>query len=548
MKRIIRSSVPFIIAGTMLTGVSFGQVDTDTTTDGSTNITEPSEEEKVEADRIKTLKERGMSAGKSEAEALAQRHAEKHFFSDQTADPTREGLKSDIDIIAKYYLHFQEPEYRDAFLEKFKEYYPTAYNEEFIRLERENEDKLYERAKTDGIDIGTKVGSTRAVMDFVEGKTNSWKRAYDEFIAEKSLDKRYYLYNEPSWYGPIFKDWFKAYFNGIYTATYMDSNMASATGNILYRKLSGLGDVVTFQDHKVDVTDGELQSSRVKTVELSIPKAAFYNDTYIGIQKEKNTFGKNAGGYEPVTDIYTVTVNNSNDNVKLREDITLTFDYFGSERVGIYEWKNGSWKYITTLQDEQKEDQLEGLVSAVIPKGVDYGGGQYALFIDEGFNQFTDIQMSWAREEIFNYLRRAYIFGYGDNTFRPERNITRAEFLTISGRVLNWNVSNSRETISFNDRDSFGIYEDVINYASSKNYIYGYPDGSFKPDEHITYREIEWLMGRITMTDPFKWSYFSDIMKYDKFKYSPSNDSMDKKIMRDEAVFMYYTLEKEGKI
>lgn len=545
MKRLANKAVSAILAGTMMVSVPINALAADTSTTATDDKTEA---EKEEEERIKTLVERGENAGKSEAEALANRHAEVHFFSAQSADPTRDSLKSDAAIIAKYYLNYQEAEYRNAFLNKFKEYYPTAYTEKFISLEKENEENLYERAKADGSNMGTKAGGTRAVMDFVEGRTNNWQRAYNEFIAEESLEARYFLNNEPSWYGPTFKDWFKAEFNKTYTGTYMDANMETATGNMTYKKLSGLGDVITFQDTAFNIADGSVGASKVKMVELSIPQGAFYNDTYIGIEKEKDSFGDSSGKYKPVTSVYSVTVDNSKDNVALREDLTLTFDYYGTDRVGIYEWANGKWRYLNTLQDEQREGQAVGLVSTIIPKGTNYSGGKYALFIDEDFSHFKDIQMSWAKEEIFSYLRRGYVLGYGDDTFKPERKITRGEFLIIASRIFDWDVKDSAANVYFWDSNKFGFYKDYVNYAASNGYVSGYPDGSFRPWENISYVEIEWLMKRLIGDKNFSWKYFADTMKYEKYKYSPGNDNMNAKIMRDEAVFMFYTLEKQGKI
>lgn len=556
MKRLANKAVSAILAGTMVMSAPMAVLAAETSGDNAD--TELTEEEKEE-ERIKTLVERGERAGKEEAEKLAKRHAEDHFVTSQTADPTREGPANDAEIIAKYYLNFQEVEYRAAFLEKFKEFYASTYNEEYIRLERENEEDLYKIAKEDGIEIGDRVGSARAVMDFVDGRTNDWNRAYNEIIAEKSLEDRYYLWNQPDWYRKTFKDWFKANFNKTYSETYTKANMETVRGNTVYKKISGLGDVVMFEDSEFNAVDGALEVGKLKSVELSVPKASFYDETYIGISREKNTFRKNTGGYEPVTDVYTVTVNNQADNVKLRENLVLTFNYHGSDRVGIYEWHNGKWRYLNTVKDEQREEidsevigeedrSKAGLVSTIIPKGTDYSGGKYALFIDEDFSHFKDIQMSWAKEEIFSYLRRGYVLGYGDDTFKPERKITRGEFLIIASRIFDWDVKGSAANVYFGDKDGFGYYKDYVNYAASNGYVTGYPDGTFRPWDNISYSEIEWLMKRLIDDKNFNWKYFADIMKHEKYKYSPSNDNMNAKIMRDEAVFMFYTLEKQGRI
>ncbi|MDR1132268.1 MAG: S-layer homology domain-containing protein, partial [Oscillospiraceae bacterium] len=51
--------------------------------------------------------------------------------------------------------------------------------------------------------------------------------------------------------------------------------------------------------------------------------------------------------------------------------------------------------------------------------------------------QFTDISGHWAAAEILATAHSGWIVGYEDGTFRPENNITRAEAITLTNRVLN---------------------------------------------------------------------------------------------------------------
>jgi hypothetical protein len=50
---------------------------------------------------------------------------------------------------------------------------------------------------------------------------------------------------------------------------------------------------------------------------------------------------------------------------------------------------------------------------------------------------FNDIDNHWGKEYITKLNELGYINGYGDGTFRPDANITRAEFVTIIARMLN---------------------------------------------------------------------------------------------------------------
>ncbi len=54
-----------------------------------------------------------------------------------------------------------------------------------------------------------------------------------------------------------------------------------------------------------------------------------------------------------------------------------------------------------------------------------------------GENKFTDVAGHWAEKYIVEAVAYNWINGYEDNTFRPEQNITRAETATLINRVLN---------------------------------------------------------------------------------------------------------------
>ncbi len=55
----------------------------------------------------------------------------------------------------------------------------------------------------------------------------------------------------------------------------------------------------------------------------------------------------------------------------------------------------------------------------------------------EAENKFTDVAGHWAEKEIYEAAEYGWIRGYEDNTFRPDRFITRAEAMTMINRVLN---------------------------------------------------------------------------------------------------------------
>lgn len=85
----------------------------------------------------------------------------------------------------------------------------------------------------------------------------------------------------------------------------------------------------------------------------------------------------------------------------------------------------------------------------------------------------------------------AYIFGYEDNTIRPENDITRAEVATIFYRLL---TDESREAYRTTDHDFTDVSADAwhvepVATLANAGLLAGYEDGSFRPDAPITRAE-----------------------------------------------------------
>ena len=92
----------------------------------------------------------------------------------------------------------------------------------------------------------------------------------------------------------------------------------------------------------------------------------------------------------------------------------------------------------------------------------------------------------------------AYIEGYGDDTVRPENNITRAEIATIFYRLL---TDGSREQYktsvnSFSDVNKGDWYNTAVSTMANAGVMDGYPDGTFRPDAAITRAELAAVVSR----------------------------------------------------
>ena len=79
------------------------------------------------------------------------------------------------------------------------------------------------------------------------------------------------------------------------------------------------------------------------------------------------------------------------------------------------------------------------------------------------------------------------ITGYPDGTFKPNNPISRAEFAAIASRFDQLKTGLS---LPFNDVGAGHWAYDVIASAADKGWVNGYPDGSFKPENKITRAEV----------------------------------------------------------
>lgn len=112
-------------------------------------------------------------------------------------------------------------------------------------------------------------------------------------------------------------------------------------------------------------------------------------------------------------------------------------------------------------------------------------------FAAEGVvSKFTDIPANaWYLDELSYAVEHGYISGTSANTFSPDAQVTRAQFVTILGRMLN--VDTSLYTSSkFDDVDVSSWYGPYVSWASEMGYVNGYSSSEFGPGNSITVEQM----------------------------------------------------------
>ena len=103
--------------------------------------------------------------------------------------------------------------------------------------------------------------------------------------------------------------------------------------------------------------------------------------------------------------------------------------------------------------------------------------------------RFSDVESSyWANQYVQSLTQKNVISGFPDGTFRPDAEMTRAQFASVlAGAFLRNDV---RDPITFRDVPADHWAAGVISQAYSKGWLSGYPDGTFGLNQPITRLEV----------------------------------------------------------
>ncbi len=134
------------------------------------------------------------------------------------------------------------------------------------------------------------------------------------------------------------------------------------------------------------------------------------------------------------------------------------------------------------------------------------------------FYDFTEYDLDHSDTE---FVHKAYVNGYPDGTIGADKNITRAEVVALLYNILYDEKTDKGTYIGtkFPDVSPNAWYAEAVNYMSAKQYITGYPDGTFKPQQNITREEFAAIMSGIFGT--------SDVTEFTSLPLDPNRWSTD---------------------
>lgn len=116
---------------------------------------------------------------------------------------------------------------------------------------------------------------------------------------------------------------------------------------------------------------------------------------------------------------------------------------------------------------------------------------------------YSDVKPDhWASNYIRIVTKHSYFNGFEDGTFHPEAPVTRAELAAVMTRFLKISLTAPTE-LHFNDVKG-NWAASAVEQLYRSNYISGYPDGSYKPQNSIIRSEAVTLINRMLYRGPLK--------------------------------------------
>jgi hypothetical protein len=124
--------------------------------------------------------------------------------------------------------------------------------------------------------------------------------------------------------------------------------------------------------------------------------------------------------------------------------------------------------------------------------------------------QFTDTKGHWAEANIENMAAKGLLQGFEDGSFRPDENMTRAQFA-----VLLWRIAGKPETRFTPDYHDLTAdwYSQAVAWIAEKGYMTGRGGGTFSPDDVISRQELVTILYRYCGGAPGEELLFTSVYR-----------------------------------
>lgn len=170
--------------------------------------------------------------------------------------------------------------------------------------------------------------------------------------------------------------------------------------------------------------------------------------------------------------------------------------------------------------------------------------------------RFADLSKDlWYNKAVASMAQGGYVTGYEDGNFYGDNAITRAEMVAMVTRF----AAAKTGAVNFADVDGSYWAHDAIATAVANNWVSGYPDSTFRPDQYITRAESMAIINRVLgrgvseeglrentyknwadNADPNEWYYYEIIEAGNSHNYTGARPS---EVWGGMAAIPYYDIE-----
>ncbi len=113
---------------------------------------------------------------------------------------------------------------------------------------------------------------------------------------------------------------------------------------------------------------------------------------------------------------------------------------------------------------------------------------------------FSDVNGHWAEGQINKWTDSGLASGYANGIFKPNQQVSRAEFVVLTNRAFN--INQEGIAAGFGDVKTDDWYYNDVVAAKVAGYIGGYTDGTFKPNSPISRQEAASILVRLLNIAP----------------------------------------------
>ncbi|EFM10095.1 glycoside hydrolase family 30 [Paenibacillus curdlanolyticus YK9] len=160
--------------------------------------------------------------------------------------------------------------------------------------------------------------------------------------------------------------------------------------------------------------------------------------------------------------------------------ITLGKGTASEHAVGVTMDQSGQLQFVPTTFEKQQDGTMQASLQ-------NNHNSSYAVITLE--KTFSDIPTHWAKGSIESLASKLIVTGATEDTFQPQRTVTRAEWVALLVRTLGLE-QHAETTAAFSDVSADQWFAGAVGAAVNAKLVQGFEDGTFRPNASVTREQM----------------------------------------------------------